>query len=189
MGRMKKRYVPDRTIRIARERSAKNTLAAFICTAVVGAGFSGYLYYQSYYAAGWHTHADGTYYISKETGEKDTGYQMIDNMCYLFDDKGYILPPGWQDFRGDTYYLGKNGVIQRGTIEVDGEKYYFSTESGVFRKGLVRINGDEYYFDDHGFPGSGFSGNSYFDENGKQYRGWAAKDICSRKAACCIMAG
>jgi hypothetical protein len=70
---------------------------------------------------------------------------MIDNTCYLFDDEGIILEPGWHDFRGDTYYLGKDGIIQRGTVEVDGVKYYFSTESGVFRTGLVNINGDEYY--------------------------------------------
>ena len=120
MGRRKKRYIPDRTVRIAKQREAQNALTAFICTAVVGAGFSGYLYYQSFYAAGWHTHSEGTYYISKETGEKVTGYQMIDNMCYLFDDAGFILPPGWHDFCGDTYYLGKNGVIQRGTVEIDG---------------------------------------------------------------------
>ena len=165
-------FIRDKTRRIAHYRSVRNTIAALVSTAVVGLGFTGYLVYQSFYSVGWHTHAEGTYYISPETNERVTGYQIIDNSCYLFDDNGIILPPGWHDFRGDTYYIGSDGIIQRGTVEVDGVKYYFSTESGVFRTGLVNINGDEYYFDEHGFPSSGFSGNSYFDDNGKQYRGW-----------------
>ncbi len=169
---MENRYVRDKTRIIARRRNAANMLSALICTAAVGIGFSGHLIYKSYYAVGWHTHSEGTYYISPETHERVTGYQMIDNTCYLFDDEGIILPAGWQKFRGDTYYLGDDGIIQRGTIEIDGVKYYFSTESGIFRTGLVDINGDEYYFDEHGFPGSGFSEDSYFDENGKQRRGW-----------------
>ena len=160
---LEKGYVRDKTRVIAQRRSTANMISALICTAAVGVVFSGHLIYQSYYSAGWHTHSEGTYYISPETNDRVTGYQIIDNTCYLFDDDGIILPPGWHDFRGDTYYLGEDGVIQRGTVEIDGEKYYLSTESGIFRTGLVDINGNEYYFDDHGFPGTGFSENSYFD--------------------------
>ncbi|MBR1384749.1 MAG: cell wall-binding protein, partial [Ruminococcus sp.] len=168
----RRRYIPDRAAKIARIRKAGNDLAAIIATGVVGLGFAAYLYYDSYYSAGWHTHAEGTYYIYKDTGERATGYQIIDNTCYLFDVNGIVMEPGWQTFRGDTYYLGKDGTIQRGIIKIDGEEYYFSTESGIFRTGLCNISGDEYYFDDHGFPGSGIVGNAIFDENGKQQTGW-----------------
>lgn len=165
-------YIPDKTAFIAAKRKASNTLLALVSTGVIGLGFAGYLYYSNFYAAGWHNNSKGTYYIFKDTKERATGYQIIDNTCYLFDDDGQIMTPGWHDFRGDTYYLGNDGIIQRGRITIDGEEYYLSSESGVFRTGLVKINGEEYYFDDHGFPGSGIEGGNYFSESGKKYKGW-----------------
>ena len=133
----------------------KMIAVAAACTIVMGAGFGGYLYYGAYYASGWHTHDGSTYYIVKETGEKALGYQIIDNTCYLFDDKGNAMADGWHKYRGDTYYV-KDGVEQRGIMKIKGEEYYFSEESGIFRTGLCEINGGEYYFDDHGFPDTGF---------------------------------
>lgn len=152
----------------------KMIAVAAACTIVMGAGFGGYLYYGAYYASGWHTHDGSTYYIVKETGEKALGYQIIDNTCYLFDDKGNAMADGWHKYRGDTYYV-KDGVVQRGKMKIKGEEYYFSEESGIFRTGLCEINGGEYYFDDHGFPDTGFDsdGGYYYDESGKRVTGWA----------------
>ena len=165
--------IKNKTLTKRRFRSAGNAFTALICSGAVGLCFGGYLVYCSFYAPGWHTHKEGTYYIDRHTKERVTGYQVIDNVVYLFDDDGIIMEPGWQKFMDDTYYLSKDGIVQRGTIEIDGEKYYFSDESGIFRTGLCEINGDEYYFDDHGFPDSGFTGNSYFDQDGRQVTGWA----------------
>ena len=128
----------------SRKSRRKITAAAAVITVGVGAGFGGYLYYGSYYASGWHTHDNATYYISKETGQKVVGYQIIDNTCYIFDESGNMLLDGWYTYRGDKYYL-KDGIVVRGTLEIDGEKYYFSDESGVFRAGECKINGVSYY--------------------------------------------
>ena len=75
--------------RLRRDR-AKIAFACALCTIALGAGFGGYLYYGSYYAAGWHTHDNNTYYIYSKTMELFKGYQIIDNTCYLFDSKGNI---------------------------------------------------------------------------------------------------
>ena len=162
----------------------KMIAVAAACTIVMGAGFGGYLYYGAYYASGWHTHDGSTYYIIKETGEKALGYQIIDNTCYLFEDKGNAMADGWHKYRGDTYYV-KDGVVQRGKMKIKGEEYYFSEESGIFRTGLCEINGGEYYFDDHGFPDTGFDsdGGYYYDESGKRVTGWAKiNNIISSRA-------
>ena len=116
-------YYENRIKKLSSRRRVSNAITALICTVAVGVGFTGYLYYMSYYSQGWHTHKEGTYYILKETGERATGYQIIENTCYLFDDDGLILPSGWHEFRGDKYYVGSDGVIQRGVVTIDGEEY------------------------------------------------------------------
>ena len=68
--------------RLKRDR-AKIAFACALCTIALGAGFGGYLYYGSYYAAGWHTHDNNTYYIDSKTMERVKGYQIIDNTCCL----------------------------------------------------------------------------------------------------------
>ena len=106
--------------RLNRDR-AKIAFACALCTIALGAGFGGYLYYGSYYAVGWHTHDNETYYISSETKERVKGYQLIDNTCYLFDNEGNIVKDGWHTYRGDKYYV-EDGIIQRGQIKIKGEE-------------------------------------------------------------------
>ena len=158
-----------------RRDKAKIAFACALCTVMLGGAFGGYLYYGSYYAAGWHTHDNKTYYIKSDTMERVKGYQIIDNTCYLFDNSGVVVKDGWHTYRGDKYYV-KDGIIQRGKIEIDGQDYYFSEESGIFRTGLCTLNGGQYYYDDHGFPDTGFddTGGYYYDDEGKRVTGWVS---------------
>ena len=107
--------------RFRRKIGASAAISAMLMTGAVGAGAVGYLWYDAYYSAGWHTHSEGTYYIIPATGERATGMQMISNAPYLFDDEGIMLT-GWQEFEGEKYYVDSSGVIQRGRIEIDGEE-------------------------------------------------------------------
>lgn len=162
--------------RFERRNKAKASVGALVCTAVVGLGSALWLFYDSYYSAGWHTHSGETYYIQAENGARATGMQMINNTTYLFDSEGVLLS-GWQEYEGGKYYLDKSGVVQKGRVTIDGEEYYFSDDSGLFRTGLQDFNGAEYFFDDHGFPGNGLdpvgTSNHYYDEDGKMVTGWA----------------
>lgn len=151
-------------------------MTALVCTAAVGVMAAGWLFYDAYYSAGWHTHSEGTYYILPENGARAVGMQMINNTSYLFDEDGIMLT-GWQEYDGGKYYLDSSGVLQKGRVTIDGEEYYFADDSGLFRTGLCDFNGNEYFFDDHGFPGSGFEmedgSGRYFDGEGKMVNGWA----------------
>ncbi|MBR6101229.1 MAG: hypothetical protein IKP95_02280 [Ruminococcus sp.] len=163
--------------RFERRTRAKATAGAIICTAAIGLFAGAWLFYDSYYSAGWHTHSGETYYILPENGARATGMQMINNTSYLFSDEGVLLS-GWQEYEGGKYYVDASGVVQKGRVTIDGEEYYLSDDSGLFRTGLQDFNGAEYFFDDHGFPGNGFDpssavGDHYYDEEGKMITGWA----------------
>ena len=119
--------------RISSKRRRQMIAVSAVCTVAVGGAFGGYLYYGAVYAPGWHTSDDGTYYIEKESKERATGMQLINNSTYLFDDNGYILT-GWQEYDGEKYYLDKSGVLQKGRVEIDGQEYYFADDSGIFRR-------------------------------------------------------
>ncbi|MBR4555833.1 MAG: cell wall-binding protein [Ruminococcus sp.] len=179
MGLDDKKLRPASAKRFDRKSKLIAVIGAAVCTAAVGAGAAGYLYYDAYYSSGWHTHAEGTYYIQPENGERAKGMQLINNTSYLFDDEGVMLT-GWQEYEGEKYYLDSSGVLQKGRIKIDGEEFYFADDSGIFRTGLRDFNGAEYFFDDHGFPGNGLSEQEgktyYFDPEGKKITGWAKKD-------------
>ena len=68
--------------RLRRKINTSAAISAAVMTAAVGVGAAGYLWYDAYYSTGWHTHAEGTYYIIPGEGERATGMQMISNALF-----------------------------------------------------------------------------------------------------------
>ena len=72
-----------------------------------------------------------TYYYSKNTGKKLTGYRVIDGKKYYFSKTSGAMLSGIRSVtvNGEkhTYYFLKNGDVFKGGLKVIGnKKYYFS---------------------------------------------------------------
>lgn len=68
-----------------------------------------------------------TYYFNND-GVKVTGWQVINNATYCFDDKGVMEKSGWKKQDKDKYYLGDNGAALTGWQEIKGTTYYFDRD-------------------------------------------------------------
>lgn len=80
-------------------------------------------------AMGWALNDLGHYYYYKQ-GKALTGWQTIDAVQYLFNDKG-VLQTGWvQDAAGKWYYFSGN-IRRVGWRDIGGKWYYFNTDGSL----------------------------------------------------------
>lgn len=67
-----------------------------------------------------------------------------------FGDDGMAAPEGWLWDQGKWYYIGPDGFMRTGWIELNGSRYYLD-ESGAMVSGTSRdIDGVTYTFDENG---------------------------------------
>ncbi|SDX71074.1 NlpC/P60 family protein, partial [Eubacterium barkeri] len=112
-----------------------------------------------------------TYYFDGMNGAF-TGWRIIDNKTFLFDDNGRMTV-GLKIIEGRRYYFDIiSGELQSGLVEVSKNNYMYLYTNGYFAKGLFCINNDYYLFNNNGIAVSGWqeidSIKYYFDPNTKK---------------------
>lgn len=90
----------------------------------------------------------GNTYLVGESGELYTGFVMVDNEEYYFDEDG-IMATGVVDIDGITYKFSDAGVLISGFKHQDGNTYYYDLDGNMYT-GRCTINGKDYIFDDTG---------------------------------------
>ncbi|MCR5166702.1 MAG: C39 family peptidase [Oscillospiraceae bacterium] len=94
---------------------------------------------------GWHSDSNGWYFINSK-GKKLSGWFVISDVKYLFDEDGYSVR-GWKRL-GDKYcYLRQNerGGVCTGWKTIKGDRYYFG-EQGIMATGWKKIGDKDYFF-------------------------------------------
>ena len=124
---------------------------------------------------GWSEEADGIRYYTSEDGQYYTGMTEIEGKLYYFDDStGYLRTSQWintddgkryfanengilyrnQFIKFDTtyYYMGSDGSVQNGLIEVDGSLYYSEPSTGIVQMtaGWIDYDGKRYFANESG---------------------------------------
>ena len=84
-------------------------------------------------------------YFDPATGaEVQDQWKQIDGKWYYFDgDKA--VHDGKFEYDGDTYYLGKDGVMQTGWVAENPDEWYKFGDDGVQQFGWVEDGGNWYY--------------------------------------------
>ena len=75
-------------------------------------------------------------------GKLANGWKKVDGKQFYYKSGKKLT--GWQVISGSTYYLGEDGVKQKGLVTIDGERYYL--KKGVLQTGWHTISGKRYYF-------------------------------------------
>ena len=75
--------------------------------------------------------ADGSNWLFMVDGTAYTGWLTdTDEKRYYFDKNG-IMQRGWLELKGRKYYLDEDGIMQRGTITVNGQKYNLASDGSL----------------------------------------------------------
>ena len=107
---------------------------------------------QSVKKNGWITDGGKKYYY--KNGEKQIGWQTIDNQTYYFMPDGH-MHTGWLSFGRTYYYMMPDGHMHTGWLSF-GSTYYFMKQDGVRVTGWQTIDGKDYYFDSNGVRKDGY---------------------------------
>lgn len=146
------------------------------------------------------TVVDGVLCLFDENSALKTGFQTDSAGVLRYYDPAFdaadipLVPQGWTELDGDTYYLDEDGAVQTGLLTLQGDifgfdaegrllhgwqelggcRYYFGEDAKALR-GLQDIDGDTYYFDGSAVmqTGSIVLGTAYyFDTDGKRIDGF-----------------
>ena len=125
---------------------------------------------------GWHIDENGRYYYQGNGVVLKDNWYRIDDVYYVFDVGGYVIENQWYKDKssGNWYYLGANGKMQIGWIELNGVWYYLNPNNGngygsMYANTSLYIK-DAYY----GFASSGamvsnaWFGGYYYGADGKR---------------------
>ena len=107
---------------------------------------------QSVKKNGWITDGGKKYYY--KNGEKQIGWQTIDNQTYYFMPDGH-MHTGWLSFGRTYYYMMPDGHMHTGWLSF-GSTYYYMNQDGVRVTGWQTIDGKDYYFDSNGVRKDGY---------------------------------
>ncbi|MCQ4662892.1 hypothetical protein, partial [Extibacter muris] len=93
---------------------------------------------------------DGNKYYLNSKGEKSKGIVEIDGILYYFDDDSGALNrvAKWIEKNGKRYYSNAEGVIYRSQFLYFGIQQYYMGMDGSVQKGLVNVDGTIYYADE-----------------------------------------
>lgn len=122
--------------------------------------------------AGWTQDANGKLYLVKEDGKKTTGWKLLDNKWYFFDNNSGSMVTGWyKSESGDWTFDGKDTVGQWFHLDADGKmntgwfkdtdgSWYFLCDGknygalGTSATGWQQVDGKWYYFNANGVMAS-----------------------------------
>lgn len=95
----------------------------------------------------------GRWYLLKDgdSGRMLTGWQKWNDHWYYLDPEFGKMQTGWLEYKDKWYYLrdGDSGRMVTGWKQIKNVWYYFNTK-GVMQTGTVKINGKTYKFDKNG---------------------------------------
>ena len=119
---------------------------------------------------GWVSYRGSRYYVTEEQG-KLTGFQSNldgtaeqDHPYYFSVDSGQLQLHHFQDAEGNWYYADDDGVVQTGTVLIDGVPYQFDAQ-GVQTIGWVTIDQATYYY----APEDGTARLGWLEQDGVYY--------------------
>lgn len=93
----------------------------------------------------WRNYLEGTKYETEDGTFLAGGWQRIQGVWYLFDEKGYRLS-GWQTVDGVRYYLNEeNGMLATGWF-VWGDNWYYADKTGAVQTGWIMDQPGKYYY-------------------------------------------
>lgn len=93
----------------------------------------------------WRNYLEGTKYETEDGTFLAGGWQRIQGVWYLFDEKGYRLS-GWQTVDGVRYYLNEeSGMLATGWF-VWGDNWYYADKTGAVQTGWVMDQPGKYYY-------------------------------------------
>ena len=98
---------------------------------------------------GWITENDNKYYYNN--GSYLTNWQTIDGKKYYFDEEG-VMQKGIIEIDGNKYLFGVNSgmLYTNGLATTPDKKTYYTNSEGIIQTGWQTINGKKYYFDEEG---------------------------------------
>lgn len=108
---------------------------------------------------------------SNPLGSMVRGWKKINNKWYYFKPSGSyagsMLRNQWVSYKGEWYFLQKNGVMKAGDWQTwKGERYYL-TSDGSMRIGWLQYQGKYYYFIS---PSGKMARSTTLTIGGKQYK-------------------
>ena len=92
---------------------------------------------------------EGTVYLDT-FGQKVTGWQIIDNKEYLFNEDGY-MQTGFQELSGKTYFFKDSGEKAYEDVEKDGTKYHLQEDGQLLNGWKKNEDGTWVYYNEQGF--------------------------------------
>ena len=112
-----------------------------------------------------------TYYYMGSDGSVQKGVAVSDGVVYYADPVTGILQnyTGWLDYNEKRYFGKGDGTLYSSQFIKFGTIYYYMGADGSVQKGIVEVNGVVYYAD----PATGIitSITGWFDVDGKRYFG------------------
>lgn len=105
--------------------------------------------YDGTYMKNGFVNSKGKQYYLNEEGIKATGWQMIGEKKYLFDENGVLQTSKWVQDDNNSYYLNESGAAVTGWMTMDDSEYFFH-QDGRMSTGKVQIGLAECVFDENG---------------------------------------
>ncbi|MDO4661755.1 MAG: hypothetical protein Q4B36_01305, partial [Tissierellia bacterium] len=130
---------------------------------------------------GWVTTKEDAYYFD-QNNRLIRGRRNVGGNYYIFDSAtGSILRNGFKEYENKIYYLDYRGVILKGIVELNRNKYYFTIDDGMVKNKEIVADSGKYQTDSKGRafliqrarPGWMTTKEDayFFDQNNKLIRG------------------
>ena len=120
-----------------------------------------------YVFTGIYTNKNGTYYLVN--GVAQTGWQIVDDVWYLFDADTKLAVTGTYAYTDEiTYEFDQSGKLVKGfwAKTLYGTRYYYGP--GYYKNGWQTIDGKDYYFE----KGYRVDGGYQLVYENQKYRNW-----------------
>ncbi len=139
-------------------------------------------------------------WISEENEDYWSEYDAPEYLYRYYAKDGKLLTSTWATIGGHTYYFDEDGIMQTGSLFLDGFHYYLGSD-GIRRSGWVSLENEDdaiedeaswYYYDNSGKRienevDKKINGAYYTFVDGRMQTGWyklpAAADATSSEAA------
>ena len=118
-------------------------------------------------------------YYSDADGKMATGWKLIDDVYYYFDDQGAMYRNRFFEYDKNTYYVDADGKMASGFEQIDGIWYYFRSWGGMAQNTFLTHKNNIYHVDTDGKMTTGWLLQDgtwyYFRSWGGMYRSTFSK--------------
>lgn len=124
---------------------------------------------------GWHTEEGIWYYLDPDSGEMITGPIMSGGAEYYLHPNG-VMATGWVHHAHRWHFYSASGAGVRGWVSDRGMWYYLDPQTGVMQTGSITVDGADYYLQPTGEMATGWVQHSdgwrFYDLSGVKRTGW-----------------